>query len=150
MPAKLEIPIISDAPGIKKYQNMNHPVSLIDLFPTLAELCGLEGVHRKNEKGRGFGGFSLVPFLEDPQTTDWNGPNGALSMIGVGLDKEEVMNQTYSYRTKDWRYIRYMDVQEELYDHNTDPHEWNNLVGVEEFKDKKLELKQEMFSILAN
>ena len=35
----------------------------------------------------------------------------------------------HSLRSRDWHYIRYGDGSEELYDHNTDPHEWYNLAG---------------------
>ena len=31
-------------------------------------------------------------------------------------------------RTKNWRYIRYAKGGEELYDHRSDPNEWNNLI----------------------
>ncbi|MFC4993388.1 hypothetical protein [Rubritalea tangerina] len=34
----------------------------------------------------------------------------------------------HTVRSKHFRYIRYQDGSEELYDHRSDPHEWNNLV----------------------
>jgi hypothetical protein len=36
-------------------------------------------------------------------------------------------------RSEDWRYIRYADGSEELYDHRTDPNEWTNLAGYPRF-----------------
>lgn len=90
----------------------------------------------------------MTPFLKNPNTTDWAGPDGALSMIGVGLNKEEVMKQTYSYRTKDWRYIRYMDRTEELYDHKNNPYEWNNLAEEKDFQTVKEELYQQLLVVL--
>ena len=57
------------------------------------------------------------------------------------MNKEDVMKQTYSYRTEDWRYIRYMDGSEELYDQQNDPFEWDNLAENENYSSKKDELK---------
>ena len=142
------IPMIIRAPGHMPNQQVGHPVSLIDLFPTLSELCSLEGDYRKNEIGADLGGFSLSPFLMNPETDNWDGPNGALSMVGVGIDKEDVLKQTYSYRTRQWRYIRYMDGQEELYNHKNDPYEWNNLAGLEVYLTKKQELSEQMFELI--
>ena len=36
----------------------------------------------------------------------------------------------YAVRSQHWRYIRYPDGSEELYDHRTDPHEWSNLAAM--------------------
>ena len=58
------------------------------------------------------------------------------------------MKQTYSYRTKDWRYIRYMDGTEELYHNKVDPFEWKNLEADEKVAAKKRELKTEMLQII--
>jgi iduronate 2-sulfatase len=114
----------------------------------LIDLCNLKGDTRKNNNGGNLGGYSLKPFLNNPETTEWEGPNGALTMIGVGLDKEDAMKQTYSYRTNDWRYILYMDGSEELYQNIIDPFEWNNLAKKNEYAEKKKELKKEMLQII--
>jgi len=142
------IPFIIKAPGIKAGETVDHPVSLIDLFPTLTELCGLKGDNRKNESGGQIDGYSLLPFLNDPETSNWDGPVGALSVVGVGLNKEDVMKQTYSYRTRDWRYILYMDGTEELYDHQNDPYEWKNLAGELNYQAKKQALQNDMLEII--
>ncbi|MEE9460746.1 MAG: sulfatase-like hydrolase/transferase, partial [Bacteroidales bacterium] len=142
------IPLIIKSPGSKAGETVDHPVSLIDLFPTLTDLCGLTGDNRKNESGGQIDGYSLSPFLRDPATSDWDGPGGALSIVGVGLNKEDVMKQTYSYRTRDWRYIRYMDGTEELYDHQNDPYEWKNLASENDYQAKKQELQKAMFKII--
>ena len=142
------IPMIIKAPGIPSGQTVDHPVSLIDLFPTIAEMCQTKGDNRKNENGKSIGGFSLLPFLEDPETTGWEGPNGALTMLGVGINQEEVMKQTYSYRTKDWRYIRYMNGQEELYNLIDDPYEWENLSDDDNRQSVKKKMNQEMMEII--
>jgi arylsulfatase A-like enzyme len=142
------IPYIIKAPGFKTGAKVNHPVSLIDIYPTLTELCELTGDNRKNESGAKTGGFSLKPFLDNPETKNWKGPNGALSMVGVGLNNTEVMKQTYSYRTTDWRYILYMDGTEELYHNKVDPYEWENLAENKNHASKKEELKTEMLKII--
>lgn len=142
------IPFIMKTPGFKTGEKTEHPVSLIDIFPTLTELCALKGDNRKNELGGKPGGFSLKPFLENPASEKWEGPNGALLMLGVGLNKTDAPKQTYSYRTKEWKYILYMDGSEELYHNSVDLYEWENLADNEKFVTKKEELNQEMMAII--
>jgi arylsulfatase A-like enzyme len=83
-------------------------VGLIDLYPTLAELCGLKAPERLD-------GTSLVPLLRNP-AMHWERP--ALTTHGRG---------NHAVRSARWRYIRYADGSEELYDHRADPDEWTNL-----------------------
>lgn len=142
------IPYIIKTPGAKNGEKVDHPVSLIDLYPTLKELCGLTGDNRKNANGGNLGGYSLKPFLDNPNAKNWSGPNGALTMVGNGLNDKEVMKQTYSYRTKDWRYILYMDGSEEMYHDKIDPYEWKNLAINKKYSSKKEELKKEMLEII--
>jgi iduronate 2-sulfatase len=142
------IPLIIKAPGVQSGQLVDHPVSLIDIFPTLTAICHLKGNNIKNPQGAAIDGFSLWPFLKDPETTDWDGPEGALTMLGVGMNQEEVMRQTYTYRTRDWRYIRYLNGQEELYDLLNDPYEWENLADIKKFEKIKMRLNREMMDII--
>jgi len=143
------IPLIIKAPGYEQGEKVDHPVSLIDLYPTLADLCGLTGDNRKNENGSALDGFSLRPFLQNSKTSKWDGPNGALTMIGVGLDTTNVKSQTYSFRTTDWRYIRYFDGSEELYHNNKDPFEWENLAANKSYEKQKKVLASQLDEILA-
>lgn len=129
---------------------VDHPVSLIDIYPTLIELCDLKGDNRKNASGGELGGYSLVPFIDNQATNEWKGPRGALSRIGPGLNMEDEMKQTYSYRTKDWRYILYMKGNEELYNVKNDPLEWNNLAENEQYSSIKERLRSEMTDIIKN
>ena len=85
-------------------------VSLIDLYPTLIELCVVPA-------REGLDGQSLVPLLRDPQR-EWTRP--VLTTFGY---------QNHAVRTERWRYIRYEDGGEELYDHSNDPNEWHNLAS---------------------
>lgn len=97
------------APGVTKPGGRcDAPVSLLDIYPTLVDLCGLP----KNDT---LEGVSLVSLLKDPNAK-WERP--ALTTHG---------RNNHSVRSKHWRYIRYSDGTEELYDHRTDPMEWTNL-----------------------
>jgi arylsulfatase A-like enzyme len=101
------VPLVIAGPGIAQAR-CTRPVGLIDLYPTLADLCGLSAP-------AGLDGQSLVPLLDDP-TAAWARP--ALTTHGQG---------NHAIRDERWRYIRYADGSEELYDHAADPNEWRNL-----------------------
>ena len=124
------VPLTIRAPGLTKPNTkVNHPVSLIDVYPTLLELAGLDNNTIKNDKGKSLDGFSLKPFLENPNTKKWEGPDGALSVVySSDLNENTPSNHHYSLRTEDWRYIIYDSGKEELYHNAIDPKEWNNLV----------------------
>jgi len=88
----------------------DRPVDLSVLYPTLLDLCGLP----KDPK---CDGASVVPLLRNPNAK-WNHPALMSYMRG-----------NHAVRSDRWRYIRYADGSEELYDHESDPHEWNNLAS---------------------
>lgn len=94
------------------------PVALLDIYPTLSELCDIP-------VPRWCDGRSFTPLLEQPDT-DW--PYPALTIQGKG---------NYSARTEEWRYTRYFDGGEELYNHRDDPYEWRNLADVPAHRDVK-------------
>jgi hypothetical protein len=62
------------------------------------------------------------------KSKEWEGPTGALTIVGNYGTKYSTENQNFSYRTKDWRYIVYSNGKEELYNNNIDPKEWDNLL----------------------
>jgi len=101
------VPLIIVAPGIKGGATCDQPTELLDIYPTLVELCGLP-------ERDGLDGVSLAPQLADPTATR---DRPAVTTHGPG--NHSVVNQRY-------RYIRYADGSEELYDHATDPREWHN------------------------
>jgi arylsulfatase A-like enzyme len=151
------IPFVVRAPGVAKPGGVaEHPVSLIDLYPTLVDLCGLPQETRKNDQGAALDGYSVRPFLEQPDSRTWEGPEGALSMIYIGElnkgysaeEKNLLENQHWSYRTERWRYIRYNDGVEELYDHESDPREWTNLAGSPGHAAIKQQLKEQMYEMI--
>jgi arylsulfatase A-like enzyme len=105
----LMVPPRAAAAEYRTGTNTNSPVSLVDLFPTLIDLCGLPA---KDD----LDGQSFKPVLKDPAA--------ATRPVVTTFD-----HQNYSVRTQRWRLIRYADGSEELYDHEADPNEWHNLAG---------------------
>lgn len=91
-------------------RSTDEAVSLIDIYPTLAEMAGLDAPSYVD-------GASLVPFLAD---ATYQRAEPAITTWGRG---------NYSVRTRNWRYVRYFDGSEELYNHADDPQEWLNLAG---------------------
>ena len=115
-------PLIFVAPGVTKPgTRCSRPVSLLDIYPTLSQLCGLP--IRPECEGR-----SLTALLKNP-----DGPRKQPAVTTHGF-------KNHSVRTEDWRYIQYADGSEELYDEKADPMEWTNLADKPEFAAKKVEL----------
>ena len=115
-------PLIFSAPqGVAKDKLCQRPVSLIDIYPTLIDLCELP-------KRRGLDGQSLKSLLENPERK-WDRP----VVITYGLNNHAV-------QTERWRYIRYRDGGQELYDHERDPNEWTNLASIPKYSSVKTEL----------
>jgi arylsulfatase A-like enzyme len=103
------VPLVVWAPGRSRSGfRYDFPVSLLDLYPTLVELTGLPAPERLE-------GESLVPWLTQSARSRRSLP---VSTWGPG---------NHSVRAPNWRYTRYRDGSEELYDHRVDPRERNNL-----------------------
>jgi len=116
------LPLIIVAPGVTRAETRtSRPASFIDLFPTLNELCGLPQPVELE-------GTSLVPLLKDPDQT-WERP----ALVTYLQGNHAVCNER-------WRYIRYADGGEELYDQENDPNEWTNLADKPEFTAVKAKL----------
>lgn len=103
------VPFIVSAPGFEPAR-CERPVSLVDLFPTLNDLCGLPAIEIHD-------GQSLVPLMDNPER-EWKRP--AIIEFKTG---------NVAVRSDRYRYIRYRDGGEEFYDLETDPYEWDNLAG---------------------
>ena len=72
---------------------------------------------------------TVKPFLKTPNLNEWEGPDGALSVVYSSDKNADIpSNHHYSVRTRDWRYILYNTGEEELYNNSNDPKEWNNLI----------------------
>jgi arylsulfatase A-like enzyme len=104
------VPLIVVDPSRKGGQVSTKPAELIDIFPTLLALNGLQPDPTQE-------GQSLTVLLDDPKASQWRHP--AITSFGPG---------NYSVRTEQFRYIHYNDGSEELYDHASDPNEWRNLI----------------------
>ncbi len=115
-------PLMIVAPGVTKPGAVcNRPVNLLDIYPTLVDLCGLADNDRLE-------GRSLLPLLEDPAAA-WQAPSLCTFKRG-----------NHSLRGERWRYTRYHDGSEELYDHADDKLEWTNLAGDARYDDVKKRL----------
>jgi len=116
------VPLFISVPGVTSPgTRSDRTVSLLDLYPTLVELCGLPP--REELEGR-----SIAPLLPDP-AAEWDHP----VVTTHGRDNHAVRNER-------WRYIRYSDGSEELYDHKQDPREWTNLAGDPQWNELKASL----------
>jgi len=110
------VPLIVVAPGVTTPgSRCDRPVDLMSLYPTLLELCGLPA-NEKNE------GISIVPLLKDP-AAKWE--HAALTTHTQG---------NHAICTERWRYIRYANGDQELYDRVADPNEWRNLAPQPEYE----------------
>lgn len=124
------VPLIIRAPQIGSADTVSRrPVSLIDIYPTLVDLCSLKGDTKKNEEGHALDGFSLKSLLIDPGADEWAGPDSALTALYKWREHYVPERESYSLRARNWRYTRYENGKEELYDTAEDPHEWTNLAA---------------------
>ncbi len=105
------------APGVTPRGRVSQCfVSLLDLYPTLAELCGIE-------PPKYLDGRSLTPLLKNPDA-----PWRSAAITGLA-DKRNPEDAYLTVRNELGRYIRYVTGEEELYDTTRDPHEWTNEIG---------------------
>ena len=115
----LRIPLIMSVPGFPTGRT-DSIVELVDLYPTLADLAGLDVPEQVQ-------GISLKPILRDHQASV---KQHALSL-----------NKGYSLRTDNWHFMRYKDGTKELYDMQADPNEFMNLASSAEFAKVARELE---------
>jgi arylsulfatase A-like enzyme len=109
------------APGVTHAGGVSERfVSLLDIYPTLAELCGLTPPAYLD-------GRSLVPLLKDPKA-----PWESTAITGL-CDKRGTDLAYVSIRHELGRYTRYGSEEEEFYDATKDPHEWTNQIDHAEY-----------------
>ncbi len=134
------VPLILRASGMKAAGKTTGRVAeLIDVYPTLADLCGLPAPKELE-------GSSLRALLDDPAAP---GKKGAFTQVihnrkgsrGPRTGSGGIMGR--SVRTERYRYTEWDEGREgaELYDHESDPHEWRNLAADPDHADTVRELK---------
>ncbi len=121
------VPLVIALPGAAP-RRVQSPVGLIDLFPTLTELAGIKGPGQLE-------GVSLAPWLLSDQWKSLDDRPAVLTVHGPG---------NFALRSRHFRYIRYADGTEELYDHRQDTQELKNLVALAS-TDARLSRQLELF-----
>ena len=111
------VPLIISVPGFTNGRSTGRTVELLDIYPTLAELCGLRSPADLQGK-------SLAPLLKNPDA-GWN--RSAFTQVTRIVNGIMIMGR--SVRTEKWRYTEWNEGKDgiELYDHTTDPDEFLNL-----------------------
>ena len=115
-------PLFWIVPGQTKPNGVcERPVDFMSIYPTLVDLCGIpKPAHVEGE--------NIRKLLADPQA-DWD--KAAITTHGF---------KNNAVRTEGWRYIRYSQGGEELYDEKADPYEWKNLAAEASHNARKSEL----------
>lgn len=119
------VPFIWAGPGVANGIKTDVTVSLIDMYPTLVELCDLPRPQQPLE------GTSLAETLADPNSA------GDRTVFLPHMHPKE-----YATINRDWRYIRYGDDGEELYNLRDDPEEWHNLASDQQYDTVKSSMKR--------
>lgn len=111
------VPFLMVAPGVSMQAAVcTRVVELVDIYPTLADLCGLQAPS-------GLDGISMKPLLENP-ARPWK--QAAFSCKSA---------TQRSLRTERWRYTQWDGPDKaELYDHDNDPGEFNNLASDPDYR----------------
>ncbi|MEM9160685.1 MAG: sulfatase [Verrucomicrobiota bacterium] len=120
-------PLIWSVPGKRGASGevCERPVSLLDIYPTLVEICDLPDKQAMD-------GRSIAALIETP-SAKW--PRTVVSTFGYN---------NHSIRTERYRFTVYEDGTEELYDHRRDPEEWDNLAGKKRYNDLKENLMKHL------
>ncbi|HUR53586.1 MAG TPA: sulfatase, partial [Gemmataceae bacterium] len=120
------MPFVWVAPGVTKPGGVcDRTVDLMSVYPTLCSLCGLT-------KPKHVEGEDITALLRDPKPA-WDKP--AITTFH---------RNNHGLRTEKWRYIRYADGGEELYDHDADPYEWKNRASDPALSDIKESLRRQL------
>ncbi len=102
--------LMMNAPGVTRPGVCARTVSMLDIYPTVTELAGIATPAAQE-------GQTLVPWLKNPEA-----PRKQPAVTTYRF-------RNHAVRTDQWRYIRYSDGTEELYDRAKDPDEWTNLAA---------------------
>ena len=111
------VPLIWAGPGITKGAVVDSAVSLVDIYPTLVDMCGLEAPQELD-------GVSLKNVLADPMQADEDRFVIQCNEMGE-----------FSLISKQWRFTQHQQNEYELYDLSNDPNEWYNLAYNKKYAD---------------
>jgi arylsulfatase A-like enzyme len=115
-------PMLWNVPGMTRPgQVVDRPVDFMSIYPTLCDLAGIPTPKHVQ-------GASIRPLLENP-SAEWKIPAVTTWLFN-----------NHTVRNDQFRYIRYNDGGEELYDHGNDPNEWTNVAGQPQYAAVKAEL----------
>ena len=121
------VPFMVVLPGVTKAGTRNNqPISHVDIYPSL---CDFAGVPKPDH----LEGRSILPLLKDPSATR------DFAFLSYGSQNTAAQSERY-------RYIRYEDGSEELYDHQKDPHEWTNLIGNNKYQAMRKKMRDRVLS----
>ena len=109
------IPLIFAGPGVSKGKRCAQPAELLDIYPSLVDLCNLP-------KKADIEGHSLKPQMKNPNT----------KRIWPAITTANQNN--HAVVTDKWRFIQYADGSQELYNEQNDPNEWKNLASEAKYK----------------
>ena len=143
--------IVAGLQGMPKAKVCRQPVSLIDVYPTLIDICGLPENPHQGRSGYPLDGFSIKPLILEP-TADWEGPEVAITAL-PGKDHSQhrehlgTLYPHFSVRARDWRYSLTSDGQEELYRYSSDPYEFVNLANEKAFAEVKSKLRRQLIEL---
>jgi len=121
--AASRVPLIIASPGKQQGTCSPATVELLDLYPTLVDLCGLPPMP-------GLEGHSIAPLLDHPHGPWDHAAQTVVSRV-PGRSAHEALDPDrlgISIRTTRWRYTQWPDGSRELYDYDQDPHEYQNLI----------------------
>ena len=127
------VPLVAAGPGIARGE-CGLPVSLVDLYPTILDLAGVQAIESD--------GFALTPLLRDPDDGRWGGPSVAVSAV------RGLTGVHFAARSTTHRYILCENGDEELYNHTTDPLEHHNLAETDSAAPVKSELRRKLENYL--
>jgi len=136
------IPFIFNVPGGAKGEVYKHPVEALDMYPTLAELCGLKPPAHLEGK-------SLVSILKNPKKE----PKDKMYAYSIWPDERWNFDKTvmgYSVKDDRFNYVEWVQlttgkvVERELYDHEKDPKETENVVNDTQYQNVISELAQKV------
>ena len=124
------VPFMVILPGVTEAGvRNNQPISHVDIYPSLCDFAGIP-------KPSYLEGRSILPLLKNPAATR------EVAFLSYGPENTAAQSERY-------RYLRYEDGSEELYDHQKDPHEWTNQSGNPEYGVIKKKMRDQVLRFQA-